>query len=233
MKKALAGIITFFLILGVSSMAHAYSYTFNFQSGGISLHVADNCSLLSVVTTDDLVVDFDFDPPQGSMQLDYTASVDMTLGLFGMFDYKLELPDLALGRFQSVDPSWFLGDGTTAMHHVGTQPITTQFGEYSLTDATLDYDFTFTPSQDVDDRYAIGIDTLSLYGGNTSELLSGIINELNQSGESPIVLSAPFTVPMTIAGAVDLQADPVPVPAAVWLFGSGLLGLIGVKRRKK
>jgi len=26
---------------------------------------------------------------------------------------------------------------------------------------------------------------------------------------------------------------PVPVPAAVWLFGSGLLGLIGVARRKK
>lgn len=30
---------------------------------------------------------------------------------------------------------------------------------------------------------------------------------------------------------VDLA--PVPVPAAVWLFGSGLLGLVGVARRKK
>lgn len=27
--------------------------------------------------------------------------------------------------------------------------------------------------------------------------------------------------------------NPVPVPAAVWLFGTGLLGLIGVARRKK
>ena len=27
--------------------------------------------------------------------------------------------------------------------------------------------------------------------------------------------------------------NPVPLPAAVWLFGSGLLGLIGVARRKK
>lgn len=26
---------------------------------------------------------------------------------------------------------------------------------------------------------------------------------------------------------------PVPVPAAVWLFGSGLLGLVGVARNKK
>jgi hypothetical protein len=27
--------------------------------------------------------------------------------------------------------------------------------------------------------------------------------------------------------------NPVPVPAALWLFGSGLLGLIGISRRKK
>ena len=31
----------------------------------------------------------------------------------------------------------------------------------------------------------------------------------------------------------SLQASPVPVPPAVWLFGSGLLGLIGIARRKK
>jgi hypothetical protein len=31
--------------------------------------------------------------------------------------------------------------------------------------------------------------------------------------------------------AVDL--GPVPVPAAVWLFGSGLLGLVGIARRRK
>lgn len=30
-----------------------------------------------------------------------------------------------------------------------------------------------------------------------------------------------------------LSMSPVPIPAAVWLFGSGLLGLVGVARRKK
>ena len=30
---------------------------------------------------------------------------------------------------------------------------------------------------------------------------------------------------------VDVQ--PIPVPAAVWLFGSGLIGLVGLARRKK
>jgi hypothetical protein len=33
--------------------------------------------------------------------------------------------------------------------------------------------------------------------------------------------------------ALVREAPTVPVPAAVWLFGSGLLGLIGVARRKK
>jgi hypothetical protein len=38
-----------------------------------------------------------------------------------------------------------------------------------------------------------------------------------------------------ISGFVDSfgSAEAVPVPAAVWLFGSGLLGLIGIARRKK
>jgi len=33
-----------------------------------------------------------------------------------------------------------------------------------------------------------------------------------------------------LVGVADLSA--VPVPAAVWLFGSGLIGLLGVARRR-
>ena len=32
---------------------------------------------------------------------------------------------------------------------------------------------------------------------------------------------------------LDVTYAPVPIPAAVWLFGSGLLGMIGITRRKK
>lgn len=34
-------------------------------------------------------------------------------------------------------------------------------------------------------------------------------------------------------GGVGLSINPIPVPAAVWLFGSGLIGLVGVARRRK
>ena len=43
----------------------------------------------------------------------------------------------------------------------------------------------------------------------------------------------PASVPShTLAGS-DFGQTAVPVPAAAWLFGSGLLGLIGIARRKK
>lgn len=57
------------------------------------------------------------------------------------------------------------------------------------------------------------------------------------SGGSPDTYAINFdgiktdNVPVTATTiAVDLQ--PVPVPAAMWLFGSGLLGLVGVARRR-
>lgn len=36
----------------------------------------------------------------------------------------------------------------------------------------------------------------------------------------------------TVVGSLNLAPAVIPVPAAVWLFGSGLLGLLGVSRRK-
>ena len=36
-----------------------------------------------------------------------------------------------------------------------------------------------------------------------------------------------------ISAAVPERPIETPVPAAVWLFGSGLLGLIGMARRRK
>ena len=43
----------------------------------------------------------------------------------------------------------------------------------------------------------------------------------------------PASVPYHTLPGSDFGQAVVPVPAAVWLFGSGLLGLIGIARRKK
>ena len=42
-----------------------------------------------------------------------------------------------------------------------------------------------------------------------------------------------FAVDPTQSVTWAVVAPEVPIPAAVWLFGSGLLGLVGIARRKK
>ena len=44
----------------------------------------------------------------------------------------------------------------------------------------------------------------------------------------------PFTVSFTqgVSGQISLVSSVVPIPGTLWLFGSGLLGFIGVARRK-
>ena len=54
----------------------------------------------------------------------------------------------------------------------------------------------------------------------------------NNANFDILSLTATGTTPGTI-GPFPTGPEAVPVPAAVWLFGSGLLGLVGVARRKK
>ena len=42
-----------------------------------------------------------------------------------------------------------------------------------------------------------------------------------------------FNIAINETNTVDFQLQAVPLPAAVWLFGSGLIGLLGLARRRK
>lgn len=65
------------------------------------------------------------------------------------------------------------------------------------------------------------------FGGWTGTLVSaGNINGDYWTGFNNVQFSEVFNVTVTSVSAV-------PVPAAVWLFGSGLLGLVGVARRRR
>lgn len=52
------------------------------------------------------------------------------------------------------------------------------------------------------------------------------------SAEDPSLQFTAFTAQWVLEGTVH-TTSAVPVPAAAWLFGSGLLGLVGVARRRK
>ncbi len=79
-------------------------------------------------------------------------------------------------------------------------------GTFAFTEATLFYGTTTT------DLLGVSITATSGWGGFAA------------ASTAPLNDSYPF--------AIDLTVSTVPVPAAAWLFGSGLLGLIGLARRK-
>jgi hypothetical protein len=65
---------------------------------------------------------------------------------------------------------------------------------------------------------------------NTFQNLYGVTGDANSSGKLQVYSLG--TLELTSAGTLESPTLPTPIPAAVWLFGSGLLGLIGVGRRK-
>lgn len=69
------------------------------------------------------------------------------------------------------------------------------------------------------------------------DIYDGLVGVAGNPIGSAVVSSAPPGFEQVIGSAfgdfIFAAAQPVPVPAALWLFGSGLLGLISVARRKK
>lgn len=72
--------------------------------------------------------------------------------------------------------------------------------------------------------------TLDLTGLGITEAFLTFNNNLattSEAGTTALIQKKVVNGP-----SIVVSVDPIPVPAAVWLFGSGLLGLIGVARRK-
>ena len=73
--------------------------------------------------------------------------------------------------------------------------------------------------------------------GSFSTTFSGVYTATDSAVDFQLIFNRPwnsFTAhPQWFADNAVFELSAVPVPAAVWLFGSGLLGLVGVARRKR
>lgn len=112
----------------------------------------------------------------------------------------------------------FWGDATGAAN--AATAITAYLGTADWTSSFLTDKF-FVPYE-----FAFGGPSIATYTDNNGALATDGLGITTIGGASTDTMCC-----SSIGPYASFQA--VPVPAAVWLFGSGLLGLIGISRRKK
>jgi len=171
-----------------------------------------------------------------SFNLDILALVLQSCDIGGCQSNQM-MPDFA-------DP----GAGFFEFSNVGTglwyDPPGASGYEYTMTDDSLftdilnfpgGFDGPFQVETEGNDLGIFGpgesVDFEALVGHGVSQFsITGISPETDPSDPGAYPIHLAFDV---ATASFSMQAvSSVPLPAAVWLFGSGLLGLIGVARRK-
>ncbi len=133
----------------------------------------------------------------------------------------------------SVDLSFVNGDFTDSWLRFRFQDPTANGWHISLEDTDFfnsiwqSYSVTFNTTWD---------DTTAIANGWVKEADGMLTPTPSFSGLWDDVYTSEVRIlgaPGMVAGIDNYRASVVPVPAALWLFGSGLLGLIGISKRKK
>ena len=157
--------------------------------------------------------------------MDFPGAQNTTV--VGTFDSTAASGTFTSGATPFFGHAW---TGTVTQSFTATGANTWNFNAGTGASATGSYTFTLAAGQ-----VGMGI----LFDWNTSSGIP-VLNILNADGSGvdidgdgtlgTTMASGPFAgSPVGFAGTVSA----VPVPAAVWLFGSGLMGLVGVARRRK
>ncbi len=134
-----------------------------------------------------------------------------------------------VGSPQGADYLWIAdGDGIVGVNEVVEINFERTFG-LSLTSFSIDIDTFFDTS-------------IKVYDGSGGVILDFIF-DISQGYENVSILSANGISGFSLFGPRQIEGNTaidnvvvttavIPAPAAVWLFGSGLLGLFAVIRRK-
>lgn len=121
---------------------------------------------------------------------------------------------------EAVSGGMFLGSGTGNYSYQLTNAG--QFGVHTFFDWSGNYDIPV-------------LAVLQVTAGNPMTGPATVVSVDSDGDGVPghQMLTQPFPGQTPAFGGVMIPVSAIPVPAAVWLFGSGLLGLVGVARRKK
>jgi hypothetical protein len=203
-----------------------------FFNGGLALNTLTATSILTseITNTTGGMVPFSYDYflPGPTLTISDFAGMseldDPTISVF--FDFRVSL-DFGSGFGPASVVSQGILTGGYVSHTLdtaGTDPLGSTF----FTDATYPNNIFGYQFDDLS-----GTVTGSLADGATVGVQSSLFVRLTGPGFETGG-AANIGDPLNLStGAFSGSLNIVPIPAAVWLFGSGLIGLIGIARRKR
>lgn len=166
----------------------------------------------------------------GNMLVDFGPSIGLPVslvwdgsGLLNAIDYGLQAGDVISGTNlkRAGDPDYNVNSAVPASDGYGYDPFIINQGPAPLATTTLNTTTLCTPGLD-----CIG----NAITGGLSFFDDGIAGSPQIDGPFP---SMQVSIDIGSGNSLTvLSVSTVPVPPAVWLFGSGLVGLIGIARRK-
>ena len=151
--------------------------------------------------------------------VNYTITGDVILGdrPSGWNAFGLTAGDTITATGIFDDSVLTSGSGTILFDSASGNSMTLTVGSQTFTASDDDRFLSGSPSITLDGFGLLGFDYLA----STSEYFSSYLTGFDD-GDS---LYGEWQTTVAIS--------PVPVPAALWLFGSGLIGLIGISRRRQ
>ncbi len=180
-------------------------------------------------------LDTDYKPgdAQAVFSLKFTTDAQLHVDGYG-FEFKYDADELTYQSYTNTPPSPFVPDmfGPVNAKVEGSKGYVNNFNSmcnwghrpnYAVVDAGTYTYGTFTFNVNTANLVADGNNDFDFdfADGMFAVSINGSIEELPEIPEN-------FHPPQ-----LDIipAASPVPVPAAVWLFGSGLIGLVGLRRK--
>lgn len=193
-------------MLGTVNTSHAISIGLTLSSDldPLTLSTGDQITFTVGITEETKISGYTLDIRFDSMELAFVSSEQLVPFFEGLF-----IPPYLL------DPAITAGDaGSSGL-------ASSESGRVAV--------LTTSNSSPVGDLFSLTFDVHGLINDGLDDLVVGVL-DIRADDINPAVGEVPFTFD---ANVVSVQVSAVPVPAAVWLFGSSLIGLMTARKKQK